>query len=121
MDRYDSIIKPKWAPPAWIFAPAWTILYSLLLVSFIWLAAIDAPAFILSLFVLNIILNLSYVGASRNLRAGSIIIALTLATAIWFALVVRKVSPVLFYLQIPYILWLCFALALQLSLKEKKE
>ncbi|MGB7206148.1 MAG: TspO/MBR family protein, partial [Anderseniella sp.] len=32
-DWYDSLAKPWWRPPAWLFGPAWTVLYIMIAVS----------------------------------------------------------------------------------------
>jgi tryptophan-rich sensory protein len=29
-DFYQELTRPGWAPPAWLFAPAWTLLYFLM-------------------------------------------------------------------------------------------
>ena len=32
-DFYRQLVRPDWAPPAWLFGPAWTVLYLLMAVS----------------------------------------------------------------------------------------
>ena len=31
---YQSLIKPSWAPPSWLFGPVWSVLYLLIFISF---------------------------------------------------------------------------------------
>jgi tryptophan-rich sensory protein len=31
---YEQLIRPEWAPPAWLFGPVWTVLYILIAISF---------------------------------------------------------------------------------------
>jgi tryptophan-rich sensory protein len=58
---YQTISKPSWNPPSWIFAPVWTILYVLMGIAFflVWRSAIGKdvkrPAIIL--FMLQLIAN----------------------------------------------------------------
>jgi tryptophan-rich sensory protein len=30
---YESLAKPPWTPPGWVFGPAWTILYPLMAIA----------------------------------------------------------------------------------------
>jgi translocator protein len=30
---YEQLVRPGWAPPAWLFAPVWTVLYILMAIS----------------------------------------------------------------------------------------
>ena len=30
---YAALTRPDWAPPAWVFGPAWTVLYTLMAIS----------------------------------------------------------------------------------------
>jgi translocator protein len=31
---YQSLAKPFWAPPSWLFGPVWTVLYAIMAISF---------------------------------------------------------------------------------------
>lgn len=120
---YSQLKKPSWAPPSWLFGPAWTFLYLLIIISFsqvflmAWNKAI--PAIVTIPFVLNIIFNIIFTpiqfGLRNNLLA-ALDILLLLASLIWAALAIFPYAPLLTYIQIPYLLWVCFATVLQLTI-----
>jgi len=121
-DWYQQLIKPSWAPPAWLFGPVWTFLYVLIAFSFgkvfylAWRRRI--PLIVALPFVLNLIFNFAFTplqfGMQNNFLA-AIDVLLVLATLIWAMLAIYKHSRWLAYLQIPYLLWVSFATVLQLT------
>ena len=119
---YKLIIKPSWAPPAWLFGPVWTFLYVLIAISFgkvflmTWQKNI--PAMVALPFLLNLIFNFSFTpiqfGLKNNYLA-ALDILLVLATLIWAMLAIFPHMRWITYIQIPYLLWVCFATVLQLT------
>lgn len=120
---YSQLIKPSWAPPSWLFGPAWTVLYILIAFSFgkvflmTWRKEV---AFIVALpFILNLIFNFSFTplqfGLKNNVLA-AIDILLILGTLIWAMVAIFPYSRALAYIQIPYLLWVTFATVLQLTI-----
>lgn len=119
---YQSLIKPAWAPPSWLFGPVWTILYIIIAVSFgavlqkiitkrlSWLVGLP--------FALNIFFNLIFspiqFGLQNNLLA-AVDIILVLATLIWAMLAIWPKMRWVALVNIPYLLWVCFATILQLT------
>ncbi|MEI7890438.1 MAG: TspO/MBR family protein [bacterium] len=120
---YSQLLKPSWAPPSFLFGPVWTFLYVLIAISFgkvFLLAWKKEIALIVALpFVLNIIFNLLFTpiqfGLKNNLLA-SLDILLILATLIWAMIAIYPHSRWIFYIQIPYLLWVSFATVLQLTI-----
>ncbi|MCX6249167.1 MAG: tryptophan-rich sensory protein [Bacteroidetes bacterium] len=123
---YQTLIKPAWAPPSWIFGPVWTCLYILIAISFgkvlILFFQHRIPLIILLPFVLNIIFNLAFTplqfGLKNNLLA-AIDILLVLGTLIWAMAGIYPVVRWIAYTQIPYLLWVSFATILQLTITSK--
>ena len=119
---YSQLIKPTWSPPAWLFGPVWTFLYILIAISFgrVFMMFFQKQiSFWVALpFLLNIIFNLIFTpiqfGLKNNYLA-ALDILLVLGTLIWAIVVIFPHSRVLSYMQIPYLLWVCFATVLQLT------
>jgi benzodiazapine receptor len=119
---YSQLIKPSWAPPSWIFGPAWSILYILIAISFgkVFMMAYQKQIpFIIALpFLLNLVFNFSFTyfqfGLKNNLLA-SVDIFLILITLIWAIIVIYPHARWIAYIQIPYLLWVSFATMLQFT------
>jgi tryptophan-rich sensory protein len=119
---YSTLIKPTWAPPSYLFGPVWSFLYILIAISFgkvFYLAYQKEISFMIALpFILNIFFNLIFspiqFGLKNNLLA-ALDISLVLVTLVWAMIAIYKHSPWISYIQIPYLLWVCFATVLQFS------
>ena len=119
---YSTLIRPSWAPPGWLFGPVWTFLYVLMAISFggvlqlWWLGRIGfmvALPFILNLFF-NLIFTPLQFGLKNNLLA-AVDVLLVLGTLIWSMVAIYPHARWITYMQIPYLLWVCFATVLQLT------
>ena len=120
---YQALVKPAWAPPAWLFGPVWTVLYAIIIVSFGYVAYLffkkRIPFAVFLPFVLNIIFNLIFspiqFGLQNNFLA-SIDILLILGTLIWSLAAIRPHARWVSLANIPYLLWVSFATILQLTI-----
>jgi tryptophan-rich sensory protein len=121
--QYAELIKPAWAPPAFLFGPVWTFLYAVIIVSFgyvfylAWKNVI--PRKVALPFVLNIIFNAVFTplqfGLNNNFLA-SIDILLVLATLIWLMKAVWPYRRWVALVNIPYLAWVSFATVLQITI-----
>ena len=119
---YSTLIKPTWAPPSYLFGPVWTFLYILIAISFgkvFWMTYQKEISFMIALpFILNLVFNLIFTpiqfGLKNNLLA-ALDISLVLITLVWAMIAIYKHVPWVTYIQIPYLLWVCFATVLQFS------
>ena len=118
---YQTLNKPFFSPPNWIFAPVWTTLYVLMGIALylIWTKAAKtkqskkAIYFFLIQLGLNFIWSFIFFGFQNPRLAFVEIIFLWIAillTILSFA----KVSKSAAYLLVPYIVWVSFALVLNL-------
>lgn len=119
---YSQLLKPAWAPPAWIFGPVWTFLYVLIAISygtvFYKVFTKQLPTVVALPFVLNLIFNFAFTpiqfGLQNNYLA-AVDILLTLATLIWAMVAIFRHIKWIAYIQIPYLIWVVFATVLQLT------
>lgn len=120
---YQTLIKPDWAPPSWLFGPVWSVLYLIIIVSFSYVAYSTfrgaIPFIVLLPFILNLVFNLAFTplqfGLQNNLLA-ALDITLVLGTLVWALLVIYPYAPWVAYVNIPYLLWVSFATALQFTI-----
>ncbi len=120
---YQTLVKPSWAPPSWVFGPVWTALYAVIAISFGYVAYLyfkgTIPFRVLLPFVLNLASNFAFTplqfGLQSNLLA-SFDILLVLATLIWALYAIYAYAPWVSYVNIPYLLWVSFATVLQLTI-----
>ncbi len=120
---YSTLIKPFFAPPAWVFGPVWSVLYILIIISFGYAAYLfftkKIKFSILLPFILNVIFNVSFTpiqfGLQNNFLA-AIDILLVLGTLIWAMIVIYPHKKWISLINIPYFFWVAFATILQLSI-----
>lgn len=113
---YETLNKPSWQPPAWVFGPVWTVLYLLMAIA-AWLVwrqagARSAATVPLSLFAVQLVLNVVWSWIFFYLqRPGWAVLELIV---LWLAIAVTTLT---FYrrsklaagLMLPYLGWVTFA------------
>lgn len=120
---YQTIIKPTWAPPSWLFGPVWSVLYTIIVFSFgvvfYKLFTKQIPFSVALPFILNLIFNFAFTplqfGLRNNLLA-SIDIVLVLVTLVWALFVIWPYAKWIALVNIPYLLWVSFATVLQITI-----
>ena len=120
---YATLQKPPFTPPNWLFAPAWATLYLLMGIAafIIWRRGLSNPQVkrALFLFVIQLVLNALWSVAFFGLESplyGVIVIATLWVAILLTILKFFKVSSVAAVLLLPYILWVTFAAALNVSI-----
>ena len=117
-DFYRQLDRPDWAPPAWLFAPVWSVLYTLQGVS-AWLVWRERRASgrraALAAFLAQLAVNamwswLFFAWRQGGLAFGEVLLLLAMlgtTTALFW-----RVRPLAGALLLPYLLWVGFATAL---------
>lgn len=116
---YESLIKPGFTPPNWVFPVAWSTIYLLLAWAGYRLTLIPASQPVLALWAAQIALNTLWTpvffGAQR-IHAAMVILAvlwLVVAAMVVMALRLDLITGLILF---PYLVWLCVAAALNFSI-----
>jgi tryptophan-rich sensory protein len=119
---YQTLIKPSWAPPSYLFGPVWTFLYILIAISygrvFYLFYKRQIPSKIVLPFILNIVFNIIFFPIQFTLQnniLAMVDIFLVFLTLVWAMKVIYKYEKWLTYIQIPYLAWVSFATVLQVT------
>jgi len=112
---YRTLVRPSIAPPNWVFAPVWTLLYALMAIA-AWRVCLAAPSpartWGLALFLLQLALNFAWSWIffkQHALGAALAEVVLLWATIGAATLVFTRVAPVAAWLMAPYLAWVTFA------------
>lgn len=119
MEIYNqTVTKPPLSPPEIVFPIVWGILYALMGISAarIWLGAESAARSRgLNLFIAQLVVNFFWSLIFFNLQAYGFAfawLALLWILVAWMILTFQKTDALAAWLQVPYLLWLTFALYL---------
>jgi len=119
---YHELARPAWSPPAWLFGPVWTVLYSLMAMA-AWLVwregGFRSARVALSLFLIQLALNALWSWLFFAWQLGAVSVAeivvlwvLIVATTVAFA----RVRPLAGALLLPYLAWVSFAVVLNFAI-----
>ena len=115
MEKYAALKHPPLAPPGIVFPIVWTVLFILMGVGAAMIynhseSAERRKALLIysGQLIINFIWTLLFFGTGQRLFA-FVWLILLLVLVIWMYFIFNRISHTAAYLQIPYILWLCFA------------
>ena len=118
---YTALVRPDWAPPPDVFGPVWTILYALMGIAawLVWrVGGFRAARAALSLFLVQLAVNAlwSWLFFAWHLGALAFVDILLLWVLVLATLVAFwRIRPLAGAMLVPYLLWISFAAALNLS------
>ena len=114
----ETAVKPPLSPPGWLFPVVWGILYALMGIGAARIT-LSKPSISrsrgLNLMIVQLVVNFYwplwfFVAGAYGFAL--LWLALLWALVLWMILTWRKEDPLAAWLQIPYLLWLCFAVYL---------
>lgn len=114
MELFQSMTKPPFSPPGWLFPVVWSILYILMGISsfLIYRSNSENKEEALSLYLYQLLVN--FLWPVFFFSFGWYFFSLLWLLLLWFLVVKMisvfyKISPAAALLNIPYLLWLTFA------------
>lgn len=118
---YETLIRPPLSPPSILFPIVWSILYALMGVAAYIISTENTPKkeFLLRAYWAQLTLNALWPLVFWRFKAfgfAAAIIVLILVMVIYLAVNTFKINKTGFYLLLPYIIWLLFALYLNIGI-----
>lgn len=118
---YRGLDKPVWTPPDWLFPIAWTVLYVAMAVAAWRVAYADSPQvpLAMALWAWQITLNALWTPVFfglRRLGGGLLVLSLLWLAVVLTTLVFSVIDPWAGALLAPYVVWVSYAGALNLSI-----
>jgi tryptophan-rich sensory protein len=112
---YETLNKPSFNPPNWIFGPVWTTLYFLMGISLFLIWKLEAGKErnrAIGAFIIQLLLNFFW--SFLFFYFHQLGLALVEVIILWISILIMilffyRLRPVAAYLNIPYILWVTFA------------
>tara|TARA_B100000073_G_scaffold314226_1_gene289236 strand:- start:339 stop:806 length:468 start_codon:yes stop_codon:yes gene_type:complete len=117
---YSQLVKSNFKPPDWIFAPVWTTLYLMMTLAiwFFWHSK-NKDISTIYIYFIHIIFNTTWsviFFGFHNILLALINLIILISLIIILIFRFKRVNKVSSYLMIPYLLWSCYALFLNLNL-----
>ncbi len=117
---YSQLIKSNYTPPDWVFAPVWTTLYLMMTLAiwFFWHTK-NRDMKTIYVYFIHIVFNTTWSIVFFGLH--QILLALVVLMILIFLIIIliirfKRVNSTSYYLMIPYLLWCCYALFLNINL-----
>ena len=117
---YSQLIKSNFNPPDWIFAPVWTTLYLMMTIAiwFFWHTK-NRDIGTIYIYFIHVLFNTTWsvvFFGFHNISLALTNLVILICLIIILILRFKRVNKVSAYLLIPYLLWSCYALFLNVNL-----
>ncbi|MBL0130059.1 MAG: tryptophan-rich sensory protein [Chitinophagaceae bacterium] len=120
---YQTINKPSWNPPGWIFGPVWTTLYVMMGVAlfFVWKSDVNEQLkrTAITLFAIQLVLNFFWSFIFFNQHQPGWALVEIIVMWVFILLTIFSFAPIsktAAWLLVPYISWVSFATILNYTI-----
>jgi benzodiazapine receptor len=120
---YGTLNKPSFNPPAWLFAPVWTVIYIMIAIAayLVWRGRDNSKTYKITtaIYIVQLAFNFSWSIVFFGLHG--VLPALFIILLLWVSIILnirwfKKYSQIAGWLLVPYLLWVSFASILNLSI-----
>ncbi len=115
---YESLRKPAWTPPNWVFPTVWTILYICIATAAARAAPLDRTGLAMAFFAVQIAFNTLWTPiffGLHNMKAGLVVIGILWLAVLGTLVAFWRLDLLAGLLFVPYLVWVSTAFALNLS------
>ncbi|WP_100641877.1 TspO/MBR family protein [Alteromonas facilis] len=123
MEWYNALVKPSWTPDPSFIGTMWSILYPIIIVSFLFVFIQGfrnkIPRRVMLPFAINLVANIIFTPIQfglRNLTLASLDILIVWGTIVWMMIAIWKHYRIIAIAQIPYLIWVSIATVLQITI-----
>jgi tryptophan-rich sensory protein len=119
---YESLNRPSWRPPNWLFPPAWTVLFVTIAIAgwMVWrVAGLEGAIIPFAIYALQLVLNFAWSALFFGLRRPDLAFAEVLffwASILATIIAFHGVDPAAGWLLVPYLCWVTFAAVLNFAM-----
>ena len=121
-DWYETLTKPAWRPPNWLFGPVWMVLYAMIAVSgwLVWQkTGLAGGAVALAVFGIQLVFNALWSAiffGMRRVGLAAVEMVLLWASIVATILAFWPIDARAAWLLVPYLFWVSFAFILNVSI-----
>lgn len=118
---YPTLAKPAWTPPAFVFGPAWTVLYIMMSIAVwrVWTFSADAERRVFRAYCAQLALNATWSVLFFGLRSPALAmmdIVMMWLLLVWLQREFWRLDRWAGILWAPYLAWVSFALCLNFAI-----
>ncbi|MEQ1953851.1 TspO/MBR family protein [Mesorhizobium sp. CN2-181] len=116
---YDTLQKPAFNPPPWVFGPVWTVLYILIAIAGWRIWRVERDGILTKLWFAQLVVNFAWSPIFFSLHSIGLalpVILVLLVLIASFVVMAWRRDPIAAWLFIPYLAWVAFATLLNASL-----
>lgn len=117
---YKNLIKPEFTPSSKIFKIIWPILYILMFISLsmVFMSETDLKNWAIGIFISQLLLNVCWSPVFfilKQIKTALLINIILLMNVALMIFIFFNISKIAGLIQIPYFIWLCFAVILNIE------
>lgn len=123
LDWYETLVKPGFTPPNWLFPVAWTVLFALMAIALWRIVAvsdgwIDRNRALIPFgvqLVLNVLWSFAFFG-DHSPAGGFAVITLLIPAIVWTIWAFHRKDRLAAWLLAPYLVWVIYAAVLNAAI-----
>lgn len=116
---YETLAKPFWTPPNWLFPPVWTILYIMIAVAGWRVWKVEGLGLAVGIWAASLALNSAWswlMFGQKQIGLAGIDVAMLWLSIVAFIAIALPLDRTAALLFVPYLVWVSYAAALNFAI-----